>query len=228
MQGLLDPSLTTWAEVAAALDVSRAGVHRPSSFSVHLADVLQRRRTELAGRRVVDAGCGSGLITIAALVGGAAHVVAQDGDREALEAARHNVAALLGAAALDRVSLVECDWTRLGLIRADVLVVNPPQRPTAAQRATDGGEVHLHDGGGHDGVDAMRLVVAAARTDEVISTASSLLDEAPLRITTERFGPPELLDDTVVHHAEPWRSVHPAARHPVRVLRWRRRGVAPA
>ncbi|MEO1064447.1 MAG: 50S ribosomal protein L11 methyltransferase [Actinomycetota bacterium] len=217
---------TTWSDVAARLDVAGAGVHRPSSFSIHLAEVLQTPASQLHGRTVVDAGCGSGLIAIAALAAGAAHVLAQDGDRAALDSTRHNVDAILGTEALDRVSFVECDWQHLGLLRADVLVVNPPQRPSRAQRATDAEELHLHDGGGADGVDAMRLVLTAARTDEVISTASALLDEAPLQLTTARFGPPHVISDSVVHHAAPWRSIHPDAEHPVRVLRWRRLGGA--
>jgi ribosomal protein L11 methyltransferase len=53
---------------------------------------------ELSGREVVDYGCGSGILAIAAALLGAGHVVAIDNDDQALTATRDN-AALNGVAA---------------------------------------------------------------------------------------------------------------------------------
>jgi ribosomal protein L11 methyltransferase len=48
--------------------------------------------TELSGRRVIDYGCGSGVLAIAALKLGAAQVVGVDNDPQALEASHDNAA----------------------------------------------------------------------------------------------------------------------------------------
>lgn len=47
---------------------------------------------DLAGRRVIDYGCGSGVLAIAALKLGAARVIGVDNDPQALEASRDNAA----------------------------------------------------------------------------------------------------------------------------------------
>lgn len=65
----------------------------------------------VAGRRVLDLGCGSGLVAIAAAKGGAASVVAVDTDPHAVVAARLN--------ALENGVEVEA-------VRADLLDGDPP------------------------------------------------------------------------------------------------------
>ena len=47
-------------------------------------------RADIAGKRVLDFGCGSGILSIAALRLGAAHAIAVDHDPQALEATRAN------------------------------------------------------------------------------------------------------------------------------------------
>jgi predicted nicotinamide N-methyase len=63
-----------------------------------LARYLLRHRELVRGRRVLDFGCGSGVVAIAASMAGAAEVIACDNDPLALEATRQN--ARLNAAPL--------------------------------------------------------------------------------------------------------------------------------
>ncbi|WP_166257041.1 class I SAM-dependent methyltransferase [Marinobacter salicampi] len=85
-----------------------------------LASYLLSNPELVAGRRVLDFGCGSGIVAIAAAMAGASEVIACDSDPAALQATRAN-------AALNGVSLGFCDsWehrpSRLDLIlAADVL-----------------------------------------------------------------------------------------------------------
>jgi precorrin-6B methylase 2 len=74
---------------------------------------------ELAGRRVIDVGCGSGILAVAALKLGAAHAVAIDHDPQALLATREN-AARNGVA--DRLTVIGADAPPPE--RADVAVAN--------------------------------------------------------------------------------------------------------
>ena len=70
-----------------------------------LARYLLDNPAWVAGRRVIDVGCGSGVVAIAAALAGAREVVACDLDESALAAAHVN-------AALNGVCLVFCnDWT---------------------------------------------------------------------------------------------------------------------
>jgi ribosomal protein L11 methyltransferase len=61
------------------------GTHPTTALCLQFLDALP-----LAGRRVIDYGCGSGILGIAALKLGAAHVVALDLDPQALIATRDN------------------------------------------------------------------------------------------------------------------------------------------
>jgi ribosomal protein L11 methyltransferase len=61
------------------------GTHPTTALCLQILDSLP-----LAGRRVVDYGCGSGILGIAALKMGAAHVIAVDLDPQALVATREN------------------------------------------------------------------------------------------------------------------------------------------
>lgn len=96
---------------------------------------------DVAGRRVIDVGTGSGVLAIAAARLGAASVLALDNDRDALMNARDNVARN-GVAA---VELQEADAAALEVTHADLIVANLTgaalQRlaPVLARLATPGG-----------------------------------------------------------------------------------------
>ncbi len=78
----------------------------------------------MRGRRVVDFGCGSGVVAIAAALAGAERVAACDCDPAALEAARRNAArngVALGAADALEPLLGDCDV----LLASDVLYELP-------------------------------------------------------------------------------------------------------
>jgi len=62
-----------------------SGTHPTTALCLEWLDGV-----ELAGKRVVDFGCGSGVLAIAALKLGAAHVSGVDNDAQALEASRDN------------------------------------------------------------------------------------------------------------------------------------------
>ncbi len=88
----------------------------------HLASQL----TQLLGNEeciedasVCDLGCGTGMLTLAATLAGAAHVVGVDVDDEALRQARENVAA---------ADFVRADVVEFGAMakRFDFVVTNPP------------------------------------------------------------------------------------------------------
>lgn len=147
------------------------GVHRPSEFSALLASEL----TDVSGLSVVDAGCGAGLITLAALASGARHVVAMDRDPAALEATAANVARLLGPEARARTSLWQADFLQLDALHVDVLAVNPPQRPTHLLERVESSQRHLHTGAGEDGLASLKLVLANTGADEVRTTAAPAL-----------------------------------------------------
>lgn len=82
--------------------------------------------TDLAGHTLIDYGCGSGILAIAALRLGAARVLAVDHDPQALEATRDNAAAN-GVA--DRIQV--CAPADMPAEPADVLVANILAGPLA-------------------------------------------------------------------------------------------------
>ncbi len=159
-----------WSEIGARLVVPE-GVHHPSPFSA----VLAAAPTDVRDRVVVDAGSGAGLITISALSRGARAVVACDLDAAALAATKDNVIRLLGESAAERLSLYQADFRQLGLLRADIILANPPQRPEYILSAVPASERHLHAGAGADGLDAIRLILDYAEVSEVCTTAAAVL-----------------------------------------------------
>jgi ribosomal protein L11 methyltransferase len=76
------------------------GTHPTTALCLQVLESLP-----LAGRRIIDYGCGSGILGIAALKLGAAHVTAVDLDPQALLATRDNAAANGVAAALNVVGV---------------------------------------------------------------------------------------------------------------------------
>jgi ribosomal protein L11 methyltransferase len=82
-------------------------------------DLLQKHN--LAGMSVIDVGTGSGVLAIAAVKLGAAHVIAIDNDPEALQNARHNVAT---NGATDAISIAEADLSTAPLPPADIVIAN--------------------------------------------------------------------------------------------------------
>ncbi|GAA0238948.1 hypothetical protein GCM10009539_25320 [Cryptosporangium japonicum] len=186
-----------WRDVATTLSVA-PGVHEPSAFSALLASTL----SDVEGKTVVDAGSGAGLIAIAALRYGARHVVAVDSDAAALAVTAENVERVGGPEARARLSLWQADFAELGLLRADVLAVNPPQRPTAVLGGVEPGQRHLHVGGGDDGLQTIRLVLRHARSSEVRTTAADVLP-VTAALALDGWLPPERLARTTL-------PVHPA------------------
>ena len=100
------------------------GVHVPPPSTIELARLLDVR----PGERVLELGCGAGLLAIAAAKLGAGHVVAVDLDGQALDAAVKN-AELNGLS--DRIEVRAGSWyeaVKAGE-RFDVIIATPPQTP---------------------------------------------------------------------------------------------------
>jgi methylase of polypeptide subunit release factors len=100
------------------------GVHVPPSSTVEMAGKLDIQ----PGDRVLELGCGSGLLSIAAAKMGAGRIVAVDIDPRALDAAVENVR-LNGFS--DRIDVRAGSWfeaVREGE-RFDVVMATPPQTP---------------------------------------------------------------------------------------------------
>ncbi|PSL03278.1 ribosomal protein L11 methyltransferase PrmA [Haloactinopolyspora alba] len=200
--------------------VTSPGVHRPSTFSALLASTLG----DTGGRVVVDAGCGAGLVTLAALAAGAEHVVAQDTDPASLADTAANVESVLGVEARSRLTFWEADWRLLAPMHADVLAVNPPQRPAEVLADVDAEVLHLHDGGGRDGFDGLRLVLAHTSASTVRTTATSVLDlPAALRGLLELgWDEPRVFGSAELEHDPAWRRLLPGLRARVDVLEFSR------
>jgi ribosomal protein L11 methyltransferase len=90
------------------------GHHATTALCLELLDVA-----DLAGKTVLDYGCGSGILAIAALRLGAAQAVAVDHDPQALEATRSNA---LDNGVTDRLQVLAPE--DLPAMRADVLLAN--------------------------------------------------------------------------------------------------------
>ena len=134
---------------AVELTIPRA-VHTPPPSSIVLARLIDVR----PGDTVLDLGCGSGLLAIAAAKLGARRVVAADVDSEALAATREN-ARRQGVA--DRVVTREGSWLEAAAGEAAfaVIMVTPPQTP--------GPRPFGPRYGGWDGADHLVHIAGAAR-----------------------------------------------------------------
>ena len=74
-----------------------------------------------AGRTVVDYGCGSGVLAIAAALKGASDVVAVDHDPQALDATRDNAARNGVADRIRAIAPAECEAVRADIVLANIL-----------------------------------------------------------------------------------------------------------
>lgn len=122
------------------------GVHVPPSSTIELARLLDIR----PGDRVLDLGCGSGLLSLVAARLGGERVVAVDIDPRALESTVEN-ARLNGLS--DRIEVRAGSWfetVRTGE-RFDVIIASPPQTPG---RRPFGPRY-----GGNDGAKHLRAIV---------------------------------------------------------------------
>lgn len=106
-----------WPGVVVELDPGLAfgtGHHPTTALCLGWLDGL-----DLAGKRVVDYGCGSGILAIAALKLGAASALAVDHDPQALDASVDNA---IGNGVLDRLGVARPEQVRPA--PADVVVAN--------------------------------------------------------------------------------------------------------
>jgi ribosomal protein L11 methyltransferase len=67
-----------------------SGTHATTALCLEWLESLARQDTGMEGKSVLDVGCGSGILAIAALKLGAAHAVGVDNDPQALLASRDN------------------------------------------------------------------------------------------------------------------------------------------
>ncbi len=110
----------------------------------------------LAGQRVLDYGCGSGILAIAASLMGAAQVLATDIDPQALEATRANASAnhcQLEVAAADQMPPGEADVVLANILTNPLKVL----APALAGRVCPGGSLTLSG-------------ILESQADEVINT----------------------------------------------------------
>ena len=107
------------------------GVYLPTRTD-YLELLLEVPRTEFAGKRIIECGTGTGVLSFLLLQRGAASVVATDLDSRALGCARDN-AKLLGLAG--QFQAVEADVFPDG--RADWIVSNPPWIPEPPKNRMD-------------------------------------------------------------------------------------------
>ena len=115
------------------------GTHPTTSLCLQWLD-----RAELNGKRVLDFGCGSGILAIAAALLGAESVTAVDHDPQALEATRDNAAK---NGVLERIDILPPDQapnTEFDIVLANILAGTLVElAPQLQPRVTPGGQLLL-------------------------------------------------------------------------------------
>jgi ribosomal protein L11 methyltransferase len=114
------------------------GLHETTRL---VAQALQRYARELAGATVLDVGCGSGILALAALVLGAERAAAVDVDQEAIDvtnenAQRNRLSSRIDASTSDLAALDLVSPVVVANIEAKVLI---PLAPVLARHVTNGG-----------------------------------------------------------------------------------------
>ena len=144
------------------------GTHPTTALCLEWLDGL-----DLEGRTVVDFGCGSGILAIAAALLGAKEVFATDIDPQALTATRDNAQR---NGVVDRISL--CLPDAMPAVQADVVVANILAGPLAELADTLVG--HVAPGG--------RLALAGLLSDQAANVQSAYTGLLPLEVRSEREG----------------------------------------
>lgn len=162
-------------------------VYVPSDDTFLLARAVAAELSDRPpGQRMLEVGCGAGLVALVAAAAGA-DVTATDLNPHAVALARHN-AQQNGL----RVTLRECDLLA-GLDGPfDVVAFNPPYLPTAPDEVVPG-PLNLAFDGGLDGNGtvlrfAAQVGALAHRPQAVLVVHSSLSDTAPLAHAMARLG----------------------------------------
>jgi len=138
----------------------------PTDVGVSLLAALNHDAVvRMAGKRVLDIGCGSGLYTVAVLLAGAATVSALDVNPACVAAAIENVAR--NGLDVDRVQSLPVDLATVTIDEPwDLLVCNPPHFPHDPVYAGDDG-VQAALVGGMDGRALYNVLLA--RLDELLA-----------------------------------------------------------
>ncbi len=171
------------------------GVHVPSPSTVELAGLLDVQ----PGERVLELGCGSGLLSIAAARLGARESVAVDIDPLALETTLFNARA---NGVEDVVTVLEGSWyeavSDLEQAPFDVIIAVAPQTPAFSDigpryggrygtdhlfSIIDGAGDHLEPGGGR----LWLLVISLADVGAVMNRLRNLFCDVRLLKTSKRF-----------------------------------------
>jgi SAM-dependent methyltransferase len=137
-----------------------ADYERNAGFVPRLADPLLELAGDLAGRRVLDLGCGDGTLTVRLVEAGAV-VVAVDADPSMVRATR---ARGIDARVADARSLDGVDGPFDIVLSNAVLhwIPEPTRVARAVARVLRPGGVFVAEAGGHGNVAAVRVALAAA------------------------------------------------------------------
>ena len=195
-----EPAETTIALPTGSVTVCvPKGVHQPPASTIELAYLLDVK----PGERVLELGCGSGLLSVTAAKLGASHVVATDIDGDALDTTLLN-ARRNGVG--DQVEVRAGSWyealSNRKTEKFDVIIATPPQTPGKKPFGP-------HYGGiaGTDHLlavvenapyclrgDAGRLwilVISLVDTKAVVTRLRERFEEVSVLMTTDRFFTPE-------------------------------------
>ncbi|ETO17287.1 ribosomal protein L11 methyltransferase PrmA [Reticulomyxa filosa] len=82
----------------------------PADIASHMCYLIQQRYRDLENKSVVDLGCGTGMLSVGAMVCGASHVTAIEMDPEAIEIALNNFQKLELANEIDVIQCNVCDF----------------------------------------------------------------------------------------------------------------------